>query len=297
VRSGRLALVGTAALTLAAAGTAARQETPPFRAATRVVAVYATVTDRDRRLVTSLGRDDFEVRDNGERVAVTSFSSAPAPISLAILLDSSGSMRESLPLVVTATDRLIDLLEPADLAILGAFGDRTAVMPRLTPDRDELRRFLHTRVRAGGETPLWNAMDLAMVYLKDAPTRRALLVFTDGFDTTTLDRGLAAVIKRADEENVMLYAIGCWGGPGSGESPPDSSLRKVTERTGGAYAELTWQKPDDLTPTFSRVSEELHRQYLLGFSPARLDGKTHDIDVRVKTPGLTVRARRTYTAR
>ena len=75
---------------------------------------------------------------------------------------------------------------------------------------------------------------------------------------------------------------------------PDRGLRKIAEETGGGYFEL--KKTDDLGPTFTRVAQELHSQYVLGFSPESLDGKVHKLEVRVKKPGMTARARKTYLA-
>jgi Ca-activated chloride channel family protein len=263
------------------------------------VAIYATVLDRDHHLVTNLTRDDFDVRDNGKAVALSVFSADPAPVTLGLMLDTSGSMESNLPLVIAGAEQLIDRLGPEDRARIGAFGTRTITSPEFTASHASLLQFLHTRVRAGGETPLWNAVDLMMVYLKDVPGRRVVLVFTDGYDTTTLQHGFEAVRTRADNEDVMLYAIGCWNGPGgdSGSSDrPDDNLRKISDHTGGGYVELTWSQSSELGPTFARIADELHHQYVLGFVPTALDGKTHELDVRVKKPGLTVRARKTYVA-
>lgn len=271
----------------------------PFRAGVNDVAIYATVLDRDHHLVTDLARDDFDVRDNGAPVALSVFSGDPAPITLGLMLDTSGSMQSNLPLVLTGAEQLIGRLGPDDRARIGAFGRRTIMSPGFTSSHASLLQFLHTRVQAGGETPLWNAVDLMMVYLKDVPGRRVVLVFTDGYDTTTLQHGFDAVRARADTEEVMVYAIGCWNGPGSGPESndrPDDNLRKIADHTGGGYVELTWSQASDLGPTFARVADELHHQYVLGFVPFRLDGKTHDLEVRVKRPGLTVRARKTYPA-
>jgi Ca-activated chloride channel family protein len=290
-RSGKraaAALVLACGAALAARG--ARQDAT-FHAGARTVAIYATVLDHAGHLVTDLAKDDFEVRDNGKPVALSVFSADPAPITISILLDTSGSMRENLPLVITATEKLVAALAPDDTARIGAFGERTLLSPGFTSDHAALLRFLHTRVVAGGPTPLWNALDLGMVYLKDVPGRRVALVFTDGYDTTTLDHGFDAVTKRAESEEVMIYGIGCWGGPGSGDDKPDGNLRKLADHTGGGYAELVWGA--DLDATFTRVADELHHQYVLGFPPAA-DGKVHTLDVRVKRPGLSVRARKSY---
>jgi VWFA-related protein len=288
--AGGIGLAGSALEARAAAQDAT------FHAGTQPVAIYATVLDRDHRLVTDLTRDDFEVRDNGAPVAISVFSADPVPITIGIMLDASGSMTPNLPLVVSATEQLIDRLSPADRARLGAFGARTLLSPSFTASRDELLQFLHTRVKAGGETPLWNAVDLMMVYLKDVPGRRVVLVFTDGYDTTTLDHGFDAVRKRADAESVMIYGVGCWNGPGSDDERPDGNLRKIADVTGGGYAELTWRDADHLGDAFTRIADELHHQYVIGFVPATLDGKVHRLEVRTRRSGLTVRARQSYVA-
>ena len=272
------------------------RQTATFRSGTHEVAIYATVVDRDHRLVTDLARGDFEVRDNGKPVELSVFSADPVPITLGLMLDTSGSMESELPLVVSAAATLVDRLGPEDRARIGAFGTRTLMSPSFTANHASLLQFLKTRVQAGGETPLWNAVDQMMVALKDITGRRVVLVLTDGYDTTTLEHGFDAVRRRADTEEIMIYAIGCWNGPGSGDDRPDGDLRKIADHTGGGYVELTWAQASDLSATFAGIADELHHQYVLGFVPARLDGKTHELDVRVKQPGLSVRARKTYEA-
>ena len=95
----------------------------------------------------------------------------------------------------------------------------------------------------------------------------------------------------------MIYAIGLesvyFNGQRQVRSRPDRGLRKLSDETGGGYFEL--KKTDELGPTFTRVAQELHSQYVIGFSPAT-DGKQHKVEVRVKKPGLLARARKTYQA-
>ena len=95
----------------------------------------------------------------------------------------------------------------------------------------------------------------------------------------------------------MIYAVGLrsdyFNGSRQVRSKPDSGLKRLAEETGGGYFEL--DKTSDLAPTFTRVAQELHSQYVLGFTPALLDGKVHRISVKAKT-GMTVRARRSYLA-
>jgi Ca-activated chloride channel family protein len=121
-----------------------------------------------------------------------------------------------------------------------------------------------------------------------------VLVFTDGEDETSRHSTLNSVIARAQTEEYMVYAIGFHSNIMGHLTKPAPGLRKLAEETGGGYFELS--KTADLGPTFTRVADELHRQYVLGFSPQNLDGKMHKLDVKVKLPGMTVRARKSYLA-
>jgi VWFA-related protein len=107
------------------------------------------------------------------------------------------------------------------------------------------------------------------------------------------------VLERARDKETMIYAIGLESefmvGPGRVQrTRPDRNLRKLAEETGGGYFEL--KKTDDLGPTFTRVAQELHATYTLGFTPTLMDNKEHKLEVRLKQPGMTARARKTYIA-
>jgi VWFA-related protein len=106
------------------------------------------------------------------------------------------------------------------------------------------------------------------------------------------------VLDKARDKEVMIYAIGLeseyFNGVQRQRTRPDRGLRKLADETGGGYFEL--KKTDDLAPTFTRVSQELHSLYTLGFAPETLDGKEHKLEVRVAAAGATARARKTYIA-
>jgi len=292
-------------------------ERPPqvFRSASDVVRVFVTVTDRDGRLVTSLGRDDFEVRDEGRPQPITLFDNTPQPIRLVVMLDVSGSMEGNLPLLREAAGRLFDELRPDDLARVGTFGRQITISPDFTRDLEALASALPDVIAPDAPTPLWSALDEAMDAFGDqSDERRVILVLSDGKDTGPIGfgRGIpsqAGVIDRARDENVMIYAIGLHSrgsrrtqpgiGPGGLRAAmlsdlPDPGLARVAEDTGGGYAEIRYGQ--DLGAAFARVAEELHSQYLLGFAPPERDGKAHDIDVRLAEKGLKARARKNYLA-
>jgi Ca-activated chloride channel family protein len=259
-----------------------------FRSSVSSVAVYATVSDRSGRLVTDLTRDDFTVRDNGRPVDISLFSNDPQPITVAVMLDMSGSMLSRFQRVRNSTIEFIEALLPADRAQIGTFGDEVSVSPMLTSDKAVLMRVLHQELWPGGATPLWNALDAAMMALSKESGRRVVLALTDGGDSCIFRRcsSFDDVQKRAVREGFMVYAIGM-------ERPGlASEIVELAEETGGGHYEI--KADDDLTSTFIRIADELRRQYLIGFAPLERDGRMHRLDVAVRRNGLTVRARRNY---
>lgn len=194
-----------------------------FKSANRTVAVYATVTEVGGHLVPDLTREDFQVKDEGKPQALTVFTNDIQPITVVLLLDRSGSMRGNFELVEKAAEAFVDDLGPNDKARIGSFANRIQVDPRtFTSDHEELKAILRQELQEEGPTPLWNAVNVGITTLLHEEGRRVVLVFTDGVDAP-LNQGpnnssLKDVIKRADEENVMVYAIGLAGqnGPGGG---------------------------------------------------------------------------------
>jgi VWFA-related protein len=157
-------------------------------------------------------------------------------------------------------------------------------------------------------------VDDAIAALRDQEGRKVVLIFSDGADAPMNfkmnNRSIMDVMRRAQQENVMVYAIGLQstilrrptpGGGGVGgfggsmsQQRPDPGLAVVADDTGGGYFELN--RAEDLASTFARVADELHRQYAIGFEPPKLDDKMHKVDVRVGKRGMKVRARKEYFA-
>ena len=206
------AIVGVIAV---GAALAASQETasPVFKGGNRTVAVYATVTGADGRLVPDLKREAFSILDNGRRQDLTLFSSDLQPITVVMLLDRSGSMRGNFALVQKAAEEFVQVMRPDDKARIGSFSNGIQVDPRdFTSDREELLTILRTELQAEGPTPLWNAVNVGITALLHQQGRRVVLVFTDGMDSpmssSNSNSSLKSVMKRAEEEDVMVYAIG-----------------------------------------------------------------------------------------
>jgi Ca-activated chloride channel homolog len=282
-----------------AAGTAvlsAQQQAPTFKVATQVVSLFATVVDSQNRLVPALEQADFEVFDNDKPQPLLVFDNEIQPITVVVMLDTSGSMTLSIELLKRAAEQFLLRLLPADKAVVGAFNDKIEVAGTFTSNRDQL--ISSTRgLDFGNGTRLFDAVGEGLNLLKEIEGRKVILVFTDGDDTSSrIGRG--AVLDRARAEEVMIYAIGLeseiFDGVRMTRTKPDGGLRRLADETGGGYFEL--KKTSELGATFSRVAQELHSQYVLGFEPKQLDGKVHKLTIKMKQPGMTARARKSYLA-
>jgi Ca-activated chloride channel homolog len=303
-----------AACVLLPAAVAGRQQ-PIFRGGSDAVRVFATVTDRDGRLVTTLTRDHFEIRDEGKPQPLTQFDNSPQAIRLVVMLDVSGSMEGNLPLLRAAAAQLFSRLLPDDVARVGTFGREVKLSPSFTRSPEELLAALPVAIAPDAPTPLWRAAGEAVgAFGGEDAARKVVLVLSDGKDSGPLSfrerpGSQADVIDRARLEDVMIYGIGLRSrrtrstppgmGPGGLQAMlladlPDPGLARVAEETGGGYIEIRFGQ--DLGAAFAGVADELHTQYLLAFAPPRRDGKVHEIDVRVDKGGLKPRARKSYVA-
>jgi Ca-activated chloride channel family protein len=316
-----IAYVAAAVCLLGIAGVGAQEQQPPqqpgpvFRGRGDAVRVFATVTDRDGRLVTTLTQADFEVRDEGKPQPIVLFDNTPQPIRLVVMLDVSGSMEGNLPLLRAAAAALFARLRPDDVVRVGSFGRDVEISDAFTRDTRALDAALPDVIEPDAPTPLWRALDGAMeAFGSEGDERRVVLVLSDGKDSGPINfrqpvASQAEVIERARREDVMVYAIGMRSRrrqprmPGMGadglraallDDMPDPGLARVAEESGGGYAEI--RPGEDLGEAFARVADELHGQYLLGFAPPKRDGKAHDVEVRVTAKGLKARSKKSYVA-
>ena len=138
------------------------EQQPIFRGTRDAVRVFATVTDRDGRLVTTLEQANFEVRDEGTPQPIIQFDKTPQPIRLIVMLDVSGSMEGNAPLLRAAGAQLFGRLLKDDVARVGSFGNEVAISPSFTSDKRELTAALPATILPGAPTPLWRAIDQAM---------------------------------------------------------------------------------------------------------------------------------------
>lgn len=270
---------------------------PLFRSGTELVDVYVTVTDGDGRLVPDLTREDFAIFDDGEPQVIELFENSVRPITVVVMLDTSISTTNVLDLIMAGAEQFLIRMLPDDRARVGAFNDKIEIVPaEFTGDRDRLIAELDG-LDFGNDTRLHDAVAACLDALRGSAGRKVVLVLTDGQDSASAV-GWRDVRARAAAEEVMIYAIGLeveyFDGVRNRRTRPDRSLRALAEETGGGYFEL--RATDELGATFTRVSQELHSQYVLGFSPAARDGRMHEVEVRVGRRGMSARARRSYLA-
>lgn len=274
-------------LVLASTSLLAQQAPPVFKSAVDIVPVYATVTDPAGAFTRGLTRDDFEVLDDGKPQQIVSFSEEAQAISVSVILDTSGSMAEARPKMLAAAGVFLDQLRPDDRAMLGSL----VYAGRLfTSDKARLRTAMDLIPPDPG-SPIWAALDSAVTALQPETQRRVIVIYTDGHNTDVFGRLKvtdSSVRERLEAEGVMLYAIGFQGVSLAG------AIKTIARRSGGRATELG--KDDDLAKALTAIADELHHQYLIGFTPADFDGKSHKIDVRLKKADLTVRARQQYVA-
>jgi len=283
-------LVTSLLVILAAAAGMAQQAT--FRSSTRIVPILTTVTDAQGRLVPNLERDQFTILDNGKPQEISFFLNEVQPFTAVVMLDFSASMTANLDRLKSATEQFLIRMLPEDKAQVGAFSDKIQFSGTFTSDRDDLIGALGD-LQFGNPTRLYDAIDQSIAELESAKGRKVVVAFTDGDDTASR-RGMGDVLDRSRDKEIMIYAVGLESefmvAPGRVQrTRPDRGLRKLADETGGGYFEL--KKTDDLGPTFTRVVQELHALYTIGFTPTVMDNKEHKLEVRVKQPGMTARAR------
>ncbi len=274
----------------------AAQQAPTFKSGTQIVSLFVTVQDAQKRLVPELVQTDFDVFDNEKSQPLVYFDNSIHPINVVVMLDTSGSMTLTIDLLKQAAEQFLIRLLPDDKGRVGAFNDKIQINAKWSSDRDQMISDVKN-LDYGNGTRLWDAVGASLEELKGIDGRKVILVFTDGDDTES-KLSLGNVIERARVDEVMIYAIGLESNYFNGQqrvrTKPDSGLRKISDETGGGYFELT--KASDLAPTFTKVAQELHSQYVIGFTPPQLDNKVHKLVVKMKQPGLTARARRSYLA-
>jgi Ca-activated chloride channel family protein len=257
----------------------------------RLVEVYATVLDHKGKYVDGLGRDDFKILEDGKPQRISIFENNADALSCAVLLDTTGSMREALPRVKNSVSKLIDELTPQDSVAIYTFDEHLTIRQDFTSDKDAAKRAV-LRTRAGGNTALFDALSEASEELAKRPGKKALIVFTDGDDNSSLLTAGGA-IAHAKKVGIPLYAIA------EGEATHSAELSKVlnelSENTGGVAYKV--KKPDEIEEIFQIVASNLRHLYLMSYKPDSegADGRWRKIDILVSgVENYRLRAKQGY---
>jgi len=280
-------------------------QAPAFRSGVDLVSLNVTVTDGTGRYVTDLQESEFNVFEDGVKQDVTFFTSRKNPIALAMLLDSSASMENKLPILQTAATSFVRRLQPTDMASVIEFDSTVYVRQPFTSNQADLEKGIRM-LHSGGSTALHNAIYYALKDLKklqqtmaaeENPRRQALVVFSDGQDTYSI-MPYEEVLDLAKRSETAIYTIGLRDPIGNtrGFNNSEFVLRQLAVETGGrAYF------PDsvaDLTNVYGQIADELSNQYALGYTSKnpRRDGAWRRIIVQATRPSLTSRTKLGYFA-
>lgn len=299
-----LGLSGQQPGTPAAPAPAAQQ--PSFRAGVDIVSLNVTVTDPQQKYVIDLTQDDFQIFEDGVKQDVTLFNRTNLPIALALLVDTSASMENRLPLAQEAVVGFARRLREQDLAEIIDFDSRVMVLQSFTNKAPEIEAAVR-RTSAGGSTSMYNAIYIALKDLKKAVAtntdeirRQAIVVLSDGEDTSSL-LPFEEVLDLAKRSETAIYAIGLRAPDSSssasrGFKEAEFVLRQLSQETGGRS--FFPGQMSDLNGIYSQIADELSSQYTVGYTsknPKR-DGAWRRVVVRTARQGTQARTKLGYFA-
>jgi Ca-activated chloride channel family protein len=297
-----LSTIGLVAALLAAPLPSDAQR-PQFRSTIDIVSLNITVVDGASRYLTDLEQNDFSVFEDGIKQEIIFFTRRPQPIALSLLLDSSASMEDKLQMLQQAAGNFVKRLKPNDLAQVIDFDSRVSIRQTFTSNQSELQTAILQTV-AGGSTSLHNAIYVSLKELgkvkaqSDEDVRRqALIVFSDGEDTSSLV-SFEEVLELAKRSETGIYTIALRGNDSSsrGFREAEFVMRQLAQETGGrAFFPARIQ---DLDGVYAQIADELASQYTLGYTSKnpRSDGAFRRIVVQVARQNATARTKRGYYA-
>ena len=275
-----------------------------IRVDTNLITIPATVMDRDGRYITDLRKEDFQIYEDGIEQEVAWVAPVEQPFTILFLLDTSGSMGYRLQDLAAAANAFVRQLRLNDRLISATFNDTVQVQWEATAVKEVLdsKRF---RLRGGGNTLLYDAVDYALKRMKKVEGRKAIVLFSDGYGSGVF-ASEKSTLRKAEEQDALIYTVQFDTAP---KEPPrnvnkkyfydaveraDRYMRDLAQRTGGRPYQV--DTLSDLGQAFGLIADELRRQYSLGYYPKKPleTGQRHEIKVRVRLPNLVVRARDSY---
>lgn len=269
-----------------------------FTSDTRLVSLNVTVVDKQKHLVTNLPQSAFQVFENGVLQPIKLFKREDVPVSMGIIVDNSGSMRDKRLKVETAALGLVRESNPQDEAFIVNFNDEAYLDADFTNDIKLLEQGL-TKIDSRGGTAMRDAIRMSIDHLKEKAKRdkRVILVITDGNDNAssiTLD----ALVRLSQQSDTIIYAIGLLSEEEKKEAKKaQRALDLLVESTGG---QVFYPKdPSEVEKIAHQVAHDIRNQYSIAYTPtnAALDNTFRTVKVTVKGPGNpTARTRSGYYA-
>jgi VWFA-related protein len=297
-RSNLFFAVFTAAILCAQTPVPVQDDPATFKLDTQLVPLYASVVDKNGKMVTNIPQSAFKVYENNVEQTLKIFNREDVPVSMGIIIDNSGSMREKRPKVAAASLELVKASNPQDEVFIVNFNDVAYLDAPFTSNIKKLEQVLD-KIDTRGGTAMRDAISMSIDYAKESGKRskKVLLVITDGNDNTS-NETLEQLVRKARQSEVLIYCIGLL----NDEEPREGraakrALKALAEASGGLdYYPKTLSEVETITP---QIAHEIRNQYILAYSPtnAALDGTFRAIKVTVKAPGNpTVRVRNGYYA-
>lgn len=269
--------------------TSSTSDTPNYslRVETTLVLIPVSVTDASNRFVLGLDKDNFGVFENGVQQKVTNLSGEDAPLSVGLLIDTSGSMGAKLNISRHAASQFLETMHPQDEAFIIEFSDRAELVQGFTHHTDELQNKIIS-LASEGLTAMLDAVHLGLTEMKNAKNpRKALLIISDGGDNNSryTSKEIEDLVREAD---VQIYSMGVFEPisylHGAAEISGPKLLSEISQQTGGkAFAAPN----DSVLPTIAKkIGIELRNQYVLAYAPSdqARDGKYRKVEVKLKDP-------------
>jgi VWFA-related protein len=262
------------------------------------VALHATVVDQHNRSVTGLNRNDFQVFEDGQPQQITQFGHEDVPVSIGILIDNSGSMRDKRQAVNEATINLVKSSNPNDEVFVVNFNDEAYIDQDFTSDLNKLREGLE-HIDSRGGTAMYDAVVASADHLAKAgrKEKKVLLVVTDGEDNASRDTLEQAVRRVQDEKGPTIYSIGLLGG--EKQKRARRALEALALQTGGvAYFPKDLSEVDQISQS---IAHDIRSQYFIQYRPNRpqQNGEYRTVRVEAHAGGygkLQVRTKTGYYA-
>jgi Ca-activated chloride channel family protein len=253
------------------------------------VILWISATDKKGEFITDLDRDEFTIFENDKEQRIIDFYAETRAITMAILIDTSGSMRDKIREVHDAAGAFVDTIRDIDNALIIDFDDNVFLIQDLTNDHEALKEAI-TSTEPLGATSLFDALHAAYRKIGQIDGRKAVILLSDGEDTSS-QFGFKRVLNEAKTNNTIVYTIGVGGG-----SIDKNVLEEFAQNTGGKAFFVN--KAADLADVYQRIADELGKQYYLTYSTDNEIWDGHWIKIRVesKRPGVKIRARKGYFA-